>query len=163
MSSSIIIFIIRIIIIREIEIEEILNSSSLLSLFYIWIVYHCQHDHFHQDHPSFYHHHHFRHQHRLYQWERENGRNIGLLATLCCKAFSFFWQHIFLSSGIVSGYLHYFPLKYKMQLWNETIFIGPRSDHSLPSTHVTHSLTDSLTQDLVEDLMNWALLMESNI
>ena len=42
MSSSIIIFIIRIIIINECEkIEEILNSSSLLSLFYIWIVYHC--------------------------------------------------------------------------------------------------------------------------
>ena len=57
-----------------------------------------------------------------YQWERENGRNIGLLATLCCKAFSFFWQHIFLCSGIVPGYLHYFPLKYKMQQWNETIF-----------------------------------------
>ena len=38
------------------------------------------------------------------------------------------------------------------------IFIGPRSDHSLPM-----SLTDSLTDKLVEDLMNWPLLMETNI
>ena len=33
------------------------------------------------------------------------------------------------------------------------LFIGPRSDHSLPMS-VTHSLTHSLTDDLVEDLMN---------
>ena len=38
------------------------------------------------------------------------------------------------------------------------IFIGPRSDHSLPM-----SLTDWLTDDLDEDLMNWPLLLESNI
>ena len=32
-----------------------------------------------------------------------------------------------------------------------------------PSQWLTHSLTDSLSHDLVEDLMNWPLLMESNI
>ena len=42
------------------------------------------------------------------------------------------------------------------------IFIGPRSDHSLPMS-LTNWLTDWLTDDLVEDLMNWPLLMESNI
>ena len=34
------------------------------------------------------------------------------------------------------------------------IFIGPRSDHSLPMS-LTNWLTDSLTHDLVEDWMNW--------
>ena len=34
--------------------------------------------------------------------------------------------------------------------YSRPIFIGPRSDHSLPMS-VTHSLTDSLTDDLVED------------
>ena len=38
------------------------------------------------------------------------------------------------------------------------IFIGPRSDHSVPM-----SLTDWLTNDLVEDLINWPFLLESNI
>ena len=36
----------------------------------------------------------------------------------------------------------------------EIIFIGPRSDHSLPMS-LTHSLTHWLTDDLVEDWMNW--------
>ena len=31
------------------------------------------------------------------------------------------------------------------------------------STHVTHLLTHSLTHELVEDLMNWPLLMKSNM
>ena len=34
------------------------------------------------------------------------------------------------------------------------IFIGPRSDHSLPMS-VTDWLTDWLSHDLVEDIMNW--------
>ena len=34
------------------------------------------------------------------------------------------------------------------------IFIGPRSDHSLPMS-VTDWLTNWLTNDLVEDWMNW--------
>ena len=37
------------------------------------------------------------------------------------------------------------------------IFIGPRSDHSLPMS-VTNWLTDSLSHDLVEDWMNWPFL-----
>ena len=36
----------------------------------------------------------------------------------------------------------------------DSIFIGPRSDHSLPMS-LTNWLTDSLTHDLVEDWMNW--------
>ena len=38
---------------------------------------------------------------------------------------------------------------------SETIFIGPRSDHSLRM-----SVTNSLTNNLVEDWMNWPTYAE---
>ena len=54
----------------------------------------------------------------------------------------------------VTAGLYYISPGHDILSLDFTIFIGPRSNHSLPMS-LTHWLTNSLNDDLVEDWINW--------
>ena len=89
---------------------------------------------------------------------------FDLRTKLSLKASNGLFHHIlwWLLTVLVREYFLLWIARRKAWMRVKSIFIGPRSDHSLPMS-VTNWLTHSLTDDLVEDLMNWPLLMESNI